>query len=153
MKAVIQRVSHARVTVQDEQDKQITTGEIQQGLMVLIGIGPKDTEKEAIWLAKKLVGLRVFEDQQQKMNLSVTDIGGSILAVSQFTLYGDCKKGRRPAFTGAAHPSIAAPLFDRVVDLIRAEGVPCETGRFGASMSVSLLNQGPVTLIIDTETH
>ena len=98
MKAVIQRVSHARVTVQDEQDKQITTGEIQQGLMVLIGIGPNDTEKEAVWLAKKLVGLRVFEDEQQKMNLSVIDVGGSILAISQFTLYGDCKK--RPDLYG-----------------------------------------------------
>lgn len=152
MKAVIQRVKKACVSVNHPttQQKEVT-GEIEAGLLVLIGIGPQDSEKEAQWLCKKLVGLRIFEDEADKMNLSVKDIGGSILAVSQFTLFGDCKRGRRPSFTGAAHPDLALPLFNRCVELIQNEGVRCEVGKFGHHMEVSLLNDGPVTLILDTE--
>lgn len=153
MRAVIQRVSRAKVTIEDEgaQGKEeVISGEISAGLLVLIGVGPHDGEEEARWITQKIVNLRIFEDEQGKMNLSVKDIGGSILAVSQFTLYGDCRRGRRPSFTDAAHPSIASPLFDRTVEMIRDEGLPCETGRFGAHMQVSLLNDGPVTLLLDT---
>ena len=155
MRAVIQRVSRAKVTVSASDESnvksdRVTTGEISAGLLVLIGIGLDDGEEEARWLTQKMVNLRIFEDEAGKMNLSVKDIGGAILAVSQFTLYGDCRRGRRPSFTGAAHPSIAAPLFDRAVEMIRSEGVGCETGQFGAHMEVSLLNNGPVTLLIDT---
>lgn len=154
MRAVIQRVSRAKVNVLDPSSQQlITTGEIDLGLMVLLGIGPNDTIKEASWLAKKLVGLRIFEDQSGKMNLSVQDVDGAILAISQFTLYGDCRRGRRPSFTGAAHPHIAAPLFDKTVHLIKDLGTRCEVGKFGHHMEVSLLNNGPVTLLIDTEDY
>ena len=152
MRAVIQRVSRAEVTVNvEEQAERVTTGQIGPGLLVLIGVGPNDSEDEAKWVTQKLVNLRIFEDQAGKMNLSVKDMSASILAVSQFTLYGDCRRGRRPSFTGAAHPSIASPLFDRTIEMIREEGVPCETGQFGAHMEVSLLNDGPVTLILDTD--
>jgi D-aminoacyl-tRNA deacylase len=153
MRAVIQRVSRAKVTVQEPNIAEpITTGEIDQGLLVLIGIGPDDGLSEAQWLAKKLIGLRIFEDEGGKMNLSVQDIGGAVLAVSQFTLFGDCRRGRRPSFTSAAHPSIASPLFDQTVALIRQLGVRCEIGKFGHHMEVSLVNDGPVTLLIDTDT-
>ena len=152
MRAVIQRVKRAKVEVLDpSSQKLVTTGTIDHGLMVLIGIGPNDTITEATWLAKKIVGLRIFEDHAGKMNLSIQDVNGAILAVSQFTLYGDCRRGRRPSFTSAAHPSIASPLFDQTVTLIRELGVRCEVGKFGHHMEVSLLNNGPVTLLIDTE--
>ncbi len=152
MKAVIQRVKSAKVTVQDpETGREQITGAIHAGLLVLLGVGPNDSEAQAQWLAKKITGLRIFEDEAGKMNLSVKDIQGAILAVSQFTLYGDCKRGRRPSFVGAAHPDLALPLFNRFVDLIQLEGIDCEIGKFGHHMEVSLINDGPVTLILDTD--
>ena len=148
MRAVVQRVQHAKVTVKDPKTSQEEiTGAIQAGLMVLIGIGPNDGEAEASWLSQKLSTLRIFEDEAGKMNLSLKDIQGSILAVSQFTLYGDCKRGRRPSFVGAAHPDLALPLFNRCVQLIKDQGIHCEIGKFGHHMEVSLMNDGPVTLI------
>lgn len=145
MRAVVQRVSRASVTV----DGQIT-GQIDRGLLVLVGAVPEDTEADADALARKIAGLRVFSDDAGKMNLDVAQVGGAVLAVSQFTLLGDCRKGRRPSFVGAAHPKVARPLFDRYVSSTRAAGLTCETGVFGADMKVELLNDGPVTLLIDT---
>ena len=145
MRALIQRVSESHVTVEDA-----CVGQIDQGLLVLLGVGTGDTEQDAQWLAKKIVGLRIFEDQDGKMNLSVEDVGGAILAVSQFTLYGDCKKGRRPSFVGAAPPQEAEQLFIRFVEEVQALGMRCETGRFRTHMKVSLLNDGPVTLWIES---
>ncbi len=146
MKAVFQRVTDASVTVDGK-----TVGAIGAGALVLVGIVPQDTEKEAQLLAQKVAGLRVFTDTQDKMNLSVTDIGGSVLAVSQFTLCADISHGRRPSFIGAAAPDVASPLFDHFCDALRALGVPVETGVFGAHMQVSLLNNGPVTILLDTD--
>lgn len=146
MKAVFQRVTDASVTVDGKK-----VGTIGAGALVLVGIVPQDTEKEAQLLAQKVAGLRVFTDAQDKMNLSVTDIGGSVLAVSQFTLCADISHGRRPSFVGAAAPDVASPLFDRFCDALRALGVPVETGVFGAHMQVSLLNNGPVTILLDTD--
>ena len=152
MRAVIQRVQYAKVTVKDlKTGREEVTGAIEAGLMVLIGIGPNDSEAEANWLSQKLSTLRIFEDEAGKMNLSLKDIQGSILAVSQFTLYGDCKRGRRPSFVGAAPPDLALPLFNRCVQLIKDQGIHCEIGKFGHHMEVSLMNDGPVTLILDTE--
>ena len=146
MKAVVQRVDEASVTVEGE-----IVGQIGVGLLILVGVGHDDEEKDAQWLAKKVSHLRIFEDEQGKMNISVKDKGGSILAVSQFTLYGDCQRGRRPSFASAARPEKAEPLFERFVDLVRAEGVECQTGRFQTHMDVRLHNDGPVTLWIDSE--
>ena len=145
MRAVVQRVRSARVVVGDE-----VVGAIGQGLLVLLGVAPTDTAAEVQWLADKIVGLRIFRDADDKMNLGVTDVGGGVLVVSQFTLYGDCRKGRRPSFIGAAPPEIAEPLYEAFVNAVRAQGVPTATGRFGAMMQVELVNDGPVTLIIDT---
>ena len=116
-----------------------------------LGVGPEDTEKEAHWLARKVAGLRIFPDESDRMNLSLTDVEGEALVVSQFTLYGDCRKGRRPSFVGSAPPSLAEPLYERFAALLKEEGVPVETGVFGADMKVELLNDGPVTLWIDTQ--
>ncbi len=145
MKAVVQRVSRARVSVADE-----VVGEIEKGLLVLLGVGHGDTEKEAAWMAKKLVGLRIFEDSEQKMNLSLLDVGGSVLVVSQFTLYGDCSKGRRPSFIGAAPPEEADRLYLATVEALKGYGCRVETGRFRADMAVELCNDGPVTLLLET---
>lgn len=145
MRAVIQRVSHAKVTVGDE-----ITGEISRGLLVLVGVTTTDTEADADYLADKTVGLRIFEDPEGKMNLSVADIKGAILAVSQFTLYGDARKGRRPSFDSAARPEQARKLYEYFVEKIRAAGLPCETGRFQAEMKVELVNDGPVTILLDS---
>ncbi len=145
MRAVVQRVSHARVTVDGE-----VIGEIGQGLAVLVGVTHSDGEKEARWLARKIVGLRIFEDAEGKMNRSVKDVGGSVLIVSQFTLYGDARKGRRPSFVHAARPEHAEPLIDALVRFVQEEGVPVATGRFRAMMQVCLCNEGPVTIILDT---
>lgn len=145
MRAVIQRVSHAKVTVGDE-----TTGEISRGLLVLVGVTTTDTEADADYLADKTVGLRIFEDHEGKMNLSVADVEGAILAVSQFTLYGDARKGRRPSFDSAARPEQARKLYEYFVEKIRAAGLPCETGRFQAEMKVELVNDGPVTILLDS---
>jgi D-tyrosyl-tRNA(Tyr) deacylase len=146
MRAVIQRVSRACVTVAGE-----ATGAIEHGLLVLLGVAPSDTAAQVQWLADKVVGLRVFNDDNGKMNRSLLDVGGSVLVVSQFTLYGDCSKGRRPSFIGAAPPEIAVPLYEAFVTAVRAHGVTTATGRFGAMMQVELVNDGPVTLVIDAE--
>ena len=145
MRAVVQRVRHASVTVDGE-----ITGAIDTGLLVLVGAAKGDTEADAIALAKKVAGLRIFADTDGKMNLDVAQIGGAVLAVSQFTLLGDCRKGRRPSFFGAEDPVLAKPLFDRFVKAVEDSGLRCPTGVFGAMMDVSLLNDGPITLLIDT---
>jgi D-tyrosyl-tRNA(Tyr) deacylase len=144
MRAVLQRVRRAKVTVGDE-----ITGEIAAGWLVLLGVAPSDTQKEVNWLADKVANLRAFEDADGKMNLSVQDVHGSVLVVSQFTLYGDCLKGRRPGFTGAAQPAVAGPLYEQFVVALKALGVPVSTGRFAADMQVELVNDGPVTFVID----
>ncbi|MGF6905884.1 D-aminoacyl-tRNA deacylase [Fusobacterium sp. PH5-44] len=146
MKAVIQRVKYATVKVDGD-----TIGEIKNGLLVLLGISNNDTEKETKWLANKIISLRIFEDSNQKMNLGLEDVHGELLIISQFTLYGDCIKGRRPGFTGAAPPNIAIPLYEIFIKACRDSGIKTETGIFGADMKVELLNDGPVTLIIDTQ--
>jgi D-tyrosyl-tRNA(Tyr) deacylase len=145
MRAVLQRVRRAKVTVADE-----VTGEIAVGWLVLLGIAPGDNAKDVDWLAEKVANLRAFEDGARKMNLSVLDVGGSVLVVSQFTLYGDCLKGRRPGFTGAAQPDVAEPLYGAFAVALKARGIPVATGRFGADMQVELVNDGPVTFVIDT---
>jgi D-aminoacyl-tRNA deacylase len=145
MRAVVQRVSCARVTVSEA-----ITGEIGLGLLVLLGVGREDTEADAAYLAGKIAGLRVFEDDQGKMNRSVQDAGGSVLAVSQFTLYGDVKRGRRPSFDAAAPPEKARQLYEFFVEHIRTTGLRCETRRFQEMMTVELVNEGPVTILLDT---
>ncbi len=144
MRAVLQRVSRAKVTVGDE-----IAGEISLGWLLLLGIAPDDSSKEVDWLAEKVANLRAFQDEAGKMNLSVQDVRGSVLVVSQFTLYGDCLKGRRPGFTDAAPPGIAEPLYESFIVALKALGVPVATGRFGADMQVQLVNDGPVTFVID----
>lgn len=146
MRAVLQRVSRAKVTIDGR-----VSGEIGTGFLILLGVAPEDTEKEAEYLAKKCVGLRVFTDSEDKMNLSLEDVGGSLLVVSQFTLYGDCRKGKRPSFTGAAKGEQANGLYEYFVECCRRLGAHVETGEFGADMKVELLNDGPVTLLMDTE--
>jgi D-tyrosyl-tRNA(Tyr) deacylase len=146
MRACIQRVSEARVTVDGE-----VTGRIGRGVVVLLGVGAQDGEAEVDWLAEKTVGLRIFEDDAGKMNRSLAEVGGAMLVVSQFTLYGDCRKGRRPSFIEAAPPELAERLYESFVAHAAGQGVEVATGRFRAHMLVSLVNEGPVTLWIDTE--
>jgi D-aminoacyl-tRNA deacylase len=146
MRAVVQRVSRASVTVDGE-----LVGRIERGLLVLLGVTHADSEAAADYLAEKIAGLRVFEDDAGKMNLSVVDVGGSILAVSQFTLYGDVRKGKRPSFDDAARPEQARKLYERFVERIRTLGLVCETGRFQEMMQVELVNEGPVTILLDSE--
>jgi D-aminoacyl-tRNA deacylase len=146
MRAVVQRVSRAKVTVADE-----VAGEIGRGLLVLLGVGEKDAQADADYCAQKICGLRIFEDADGKMNRSVGDVGGSILAVSQFTLYGDVRRGKRPSFDSAAKPDQARKLYEYFVERVRAEGLCCETGRFQEMMQVELVNDGPVTILIDSE--
>jgi D-tyrosyl-tRNA(Tyr) deacylase len=144
VRAVVQRVSWARVRVDGE-----TVGEIGPGLLVLVGAAAGDTSAEAAALADKLSGLRIFPDDEGRMNRSVAEAGGAVLVVSQFTLLGDLRRGRRPSFTEAAPPEVAEPLVDQVVEHLRRAGVPCATGRFRAHMEVELLNDGPVTLMLE----
>ena len=144
MRAVLQRVNRARVVVGPE-----VVGQIGRGLLVLLGVTHTDTTEQARWLADKVVSLRIFNDAEDKMNLGLTDVGGEVLVVSQFTLHGDCRKGRRPSFIAAAPPEMAIPLYEAFVDAVKAQGVPTATGRFGAMMQVELVNDGPVTLIVD----
>lgn len=146
MKVVVQRAKDAKVVVEGQ-----TVGQIDKGFMLLVGVTHEDTEQDVNWLADKIVGLRVFEDEAGKMNHSVQDIGGAVLSVSQFTLYGDCRKGRRPNFMAAARPEQAEQLYERFNDRLRSHGLTVETGRFGAMMDVSFTNDGPVTLILDSE--
>lgn len=145
MRAVVQRVNRASVTVGGR-----TVGRIGAGLLVLLGVGRKDGPSDADFLARKISNLRVFEDSGGKMNRSVKDIEGGMLVVSQFTLYGDCRKGRRPSFVDAAPPESATALYAHFVDRVHQEGVAVQTGRFGAMMRVSLVNDGPVTLIVES---
>ena len=145
MRVVVQRVSRASVKVDHE-----VVGQIEKGLLVLLGVAQDDTEADADYLADKIVNLRVFEDADEKMNLAVTNVGGAILAVSQFTLYGDMRRGRRPSFDAAARPEQARKLYEHFVEKIRGAGVRCETGRFQAMMGVELVNNGPVTILIDS---
>ena len=146
MRAVVQRVSRARVVVGDE-----VVGQIGPGLLVLLGVARADTVEQAGWLADKIVGLRIFADADGKMNRGLADVGGEALVVSQFTLYGDCQKGRRPSFVDAAPPEIAIPLYEKFLEAVRALGIRTATGRFGAMMQVELVNDGPVTLIVESK--
>jgi D-tyrosyl-tRNA(Tyr) deacylase len=145
MRAVVQRVSRARVRVGDD-----AIGDIGPGLLVLLGVGNDDTYVDADYLAEKIAGLRIFEDQHGKMNLGLAEAGGSVLAVSQFTLYGDVRRGKRPSFDAAAPPEKARTLYEYFVERIRAAGLPCETGRFQEMMQVELVNDGPVTILLDS---
>jgi D-tyrosyl-tRNA(Tyr) deacylase len=145
MRAVLQRVSRARVTVNGE-----ITGEIGLGLLVLLGVGAGDTRAGADYLVEKTIGLRIFEDAGGKMNLSVAEVGGALLVVSQFTLYGDARRGKRPSFDGAAPPEQARELYEYFVEQVRASGVRLETGRFQETMQVELVNEGPVTILLDS---
>ena len=145
MKIVIQRVSQASVTIDGK-----IAGEIQQGLLLLVGICPEDGQEDIEYAVRKISQMRIFSDQEDKMNLSVQDVGGQILSISQFTLYADTKKGNRPAFTGAARPDLATALYDQFNQKL-AQTVPVQTGEFGADMKVSLVNDGPVTIVLDTK--
>lgn len=144
MRVVLQRVRNGRVKVNQD-----TLAEIGPGLVIFLGVGHGDSEQEAQYLAEKIANLRIFEDQEGKMNLSVLDVGGEAIVVSQFTLYADTRKGRRPSFTAAAPPEIASPLVDRFADLLAQQGVPTQTGDFGAHMLVEIANDGPVTIWIE----
>lgn len=144
MRVVLQRVSRARVTVGGR-----VTGQIGRGLLLLAGFTDGDTDDTLAWMADKVVELRIFPDDEGRMNRSVREVGGGLLVVSQFTLYGDARKGRRPSFVDAARPEVAIPLYERFVDLLRGTGLPVGTGEFGAMMDVELVNDGPVTLILE----
>jgi D-aminoacyl-tRNA deacylase len=145
MRAVVQRVSRAQVRVGNE-----VTGDIGLGLLVLLGVGNQDTYADADYLADKIADMRIFEDEHGKMNLSLAEVGGSVLAVSQFTLYGDVRRGRRPSFDAAAPPEKARTLYEYFVERIRAAGLRCQTGRFQEMMQVELVNDGPVTILLDS---
>jgi D-aminoacyl-tRNA deacylase len=145
MRAVVQRVNRARVTVDNE-----LVGEIGRGLLVLLGVGRGDDQASADYLSDKIIGLRVFEDDSGKMNKAVGEAGGKVLVVSQFTLYGDVRRGKRPSFDDAAPPEVARTLYEYFVERIRAAGLPCETGKFQEMMHVELVNDGPVTILLDS---
>jgi D-aminoacyl-tRNA deacylase len=150
MRAVVQRVSRAKVTINDRTNNDWTSGEIGLGLLVLLGVGHDDTEADANYLAEKIAGLRFFEDHDGKMNRSVQDVGGSVLTVSQFTLYGDVRRGKRPSFDAAAPPEHARRMYELFVERMKAAGLRCETGRFQEMMKVELVNDGPVTILLDS---
>ena len=147
MKIVLQRVKSASVAIEGS-----VVGEIDQGLLLLVGVGPDDTRDDASYLARKIAGMRIFSDENGKMNLSIDQVGGKILSVSQFTLFADTKKGNRPSFTGAASPEAANKLYEEFNEILRTEyGLIVEAGEFGADMQVSLVNDGPVTILLDTK--
>ena len=146
MRAVLTRVKHASVTIDGK-----VHGQIGEGFLILLGITHEDTEAQAVKLADKLTGLRIFEDENGKINRGLDEVKGELLVVSQFTLYGNCKKGRRPEFLAAARPDVAIPLYEKFVELCRAKGFHTETGEFGAYMQVDSLNDGPLTLVVDTD--
>ena len=148
MRAVVQRATRGRVLVGGE-----TVGQLDPapGLVILVGVGPADTEAQALLLADKIAGLRVFSDEEGKTNRSLLDVDGGALVISQFTLFADLRRGRRPGFTTAANPEVAAPLVERVMAALRALGVPVQGGRFGADMQVELVNDGPFTILLDTD--
>jgi D-tyrosyl-tRNA(Tyr) deacylase len=141
MRVVLQRVTHGRVSVEGR-----TVAEIGPGMVILLGVGPNDGEEQALYLVEKIANLRIFEDDQGKINRSLLEVGGAAIVVSQFTLYADTRKGRRPSFTDAAPPEIARPLVDRFAELLNAQGVPTQAGEFGAHMLVEIANHGPVTI-------
>ena len=145
MRAVVQKVSSSKVTVDDE-----VVGQIKQGLLVLLGVTHEDTSKDVDYMVDKVINLRIFEDEEGKMNLSLKDIGGEVLAVSQFTLYGDARRGRRPSFSDAARPEVANPLYEEFVKKVRDLGINVGTGKFGAHMMVDLTNDGPVTILLES---
>ena len=146
MRAILTRVKSASVTIDGK-----VNGKIGQGFLILLGIGPEDTEKECRYLAEKALGLRIFEDENEKMNLGLDAVNGQVLVVSQFTLYGNCRKGRRPSFTDAAPPALGEELYEQFLAECEALGYPPQHGRFGADMQVASVNDGPVTLILDTD--
>ena len=146
MRAVLTRVKSASVTIDGE-----VTGKIGQGFLILLGVGPEDTEKECRYLAEKALSLRIFEDENGKMNRGLEDVNGQVLVVSQFTLYGNCRKGRRPSFTEAAGPELGTAMYEKFLHICTELGYPPQHGRFGADMKVESINDGPVTLILDTE--
>ena len=146
MRAVLTRVNSASVTISGE-----TVGSIGKGFLILLGVGPEDTPEHCKYLAQKALGLRVFEDENGKMNLGLEQVGGQVLVVSQFTLYGNCRKGRRPSFTDAAHPELGERLYEQFLKECEDLGFPPQHGRFGADMQVASVNDGPVTLILDTQ--
>ena len=146
MRAVVQRVASSRVTVDER-----VTGEVKKGLLVLLGVTHDDTSKDVDYMVDKVTNLRIFEDDNDKMNLSLKDIGGEVMAVSQFTLYGDARKGRRPSFSDAARPDVANPLYEEFVEKLRAQGITVGTGEFGAHMMVELTNDGPVTILLESK--
>ena len=146
MRAVLTRVKYASVTIDGQ-----TVGKIGTGFLILLGVGPADTEKECRLLAEKALGLRIFEDENGKMNLGLEQVGGQVLVVSQFTLYGNCRKGRRPSFAEAAPPELGEAMYERFLELCGELGYPPQHGRFGADMKVESLNDGPVTLLLDTD--
>ncbi|MFQ7520092.1 D-aminoacyl-tRNA deacylase [uncultured Intestinibacter sp.] len=146
MRAVVQRVASSRVTVDER-----VTGEVKKGLLVLLGVTHDDTSKDVDYMVDKVTNLRIFEDENDKMNLSLKDIGGEVMAVSQFTLYGDARKGRRPSFSDAARPDVANPLYEEFVEKLRAQGITVGTGVFGAHMMVELTNDGPVTILLESK--
>ena len=146
MRAVLTRVNSASVTIDGE-----VVGKIGKGFLILLGVGPEDTEKECRYLAEKALGLRIFTDENDKMNLGLADVGGQVLVVSQFTLYGNCRKGRRPSFAEAAGPELGNRLYERFLEICEELGFPPQHGRFGASMQVESVNDGPVTILLDTK--
>ncbi len=146
MRAVLTRVSSASVTIDGE-----VVGKIGKGFLILLGVGPEDTEKECRYLAEKALGLRIFTDENDKMNLGLAEVGGQVLVVSQFTLYGNCRKGRRPSFADAAGPELGNQLYERFLEICAELGFPPQHGRFGASMQVESVNDGPVTILLDTK--
>ena len=145
MRAVVQKVSSSKVTVDEE-----VIGQINHGLLVLLGVTHDDTSKDVDYMVDKVTNLRIFEDEDEKMNLSLKDVGGEILAVSQFTLYGDARRGRRPSFSDAARPEVANPLYEAFVEKIKKQGINVGTGKFGAHMMVNLTNDGPVTILLES---
>lgn len=145
MRAVVQKVSASKVTVDEE-----VVGQINQGLMVLLGVTHDDTSKDVDYMVDKIINLRIFEDEEGKMNLSLKDVGGEVLAVSQFTLYGDARRGRRPSFSDAARPEVANPLYEEFVEKVKNQGINVGTGKFGAYMMVDLTNDGPVTILLES---
>ena len=149
MRVLVQRVARAEVRVREGESCVRISGTIGRGLLALVGFTEGDGEAQLQWMADKLLGLRIFPDDDEKMNLAVAEVGGAVLVVSQFTLYGDASRGRRPSFVAAARPDIAVPLYERFVALLRENGVPVETGEFGAMMDVELVNDGPVTLWLE----
>ena len=146
MRAILTRVKSASVTIEGER-----VGEIGKGFLILLGVGPEDTEKECRALAEKALGLRIFEDENGKMNLGLDEVGGQVMVVSQFTLYGNCRKGRRPSFVGAANPELGNAMYERFLELCKELGYEPQHGRFGADMKVESINDGPCTLILDTD--